>query len=303
MRYHNSMKRIYSRDIDEVDLLSNNAGNDRPLRLLYAGDDDIDRAAGYFACVMHDLGWEIDYICSEELPPSELCDPAALSRYDLIVLSDFGPDENHSPFMEAIASAHHRGVPFLMIGGWGSFCGDNNWYLGNPVADILPVDLRRGDDRVNHWQGIALSPAPDAPPALADLPWDRPPLVAGCNRLIPGRNSRVLLTGAPLQLGPGGTPATAEGEPEPPLPLLIRRDRSWALAFDLAPHWIAGMVDWGNERRSLELGRAEYLPGSEERGVFPAARKLGVEVGNYYIAFIRNLIEMIMEGNDGRYHK
>ena len=46
-----------------------------------------------------------------------------------------------------------------------------------------------------------------------------------------------------------------------------------AFATDFAPHWVGGLVDWGDGRTS---GQAE---GS-----------VGIEVGNWYARFVANLV-------------
>jgi uncharacterized membrane protein len=59
-------------------------------------------------------------------------------------------------------------------------------------------------------------------------------------------------------------------------PLLIvgqyGQGRTAALATDVAPHWIGGMVDWG-DRRVVQNVAGE-----------------SVEVGNWYAEFFRNLL-------------
>ncbi len=285
------MKRIYGSNIEEVDLLSNNPAVETQKRCLYAGDDDIDRAAGYVCAVLHDGGWEIDYVCSGEIPPNQYCDPDYLLRFDVIILSDYGAPEGSEAFLSAVASAHHRGAPLLMLGGWGSFCGDSDVYLGTPVAGVLPVDLVPGDDRFQPWQGIVVEPAGDAQD-FDELPWDRPPVIAGCNFLRPARNSQVLIKGRPLDLGGGADNLESGHAVVAELPLLIRRDHSFALAFDLAPHWVAGMVDWGRNRRKLEIARTEHISGSRKIGVFPVSREHSVELGEHYITFVQRLADL-----------
>jgi len=48
--------------------------------------------------------------------------------------------------------------------------------------------------------------------------------------------------------------------------------RTAALATDVAPHWVGGMVDWGDRRI------VQDLPGGF------------VEIGNWYAEFFRNLL-------------
>jgi hypothetical protein len=44
------------------------------------------------------------------------------------------------------------------------------------------------------------------------------------------------------------------------------------LATDVAPHWVGGFVDWGDQR------------------VAQAVANDGIEVGNWYARFFRNLL-------------
>jgi hypothetical protein len=56
----------------------------------------------------------------------------------------------------------------------------------------------------------------------------------------------------------------------------VGRGRTTVLAFDLAPHWVAGMVDWGLPRHELRL---------ENTGVW-------VEVGQTYREFVHTLLDL-----------
>ena len=48
--------------------------------------------------------------------------------------------------------------------------------------------------------------------------------------------------------------------------------RTAALATDVAPHWVGGFVDWGDQRIVQEVGGGM------------------IEVGNWYARFFRNLV-------------
>ena len=52
------------------------------------------------------------------------------------------------------------------------------------------------------------------------------------------------------------------------------RGRTAALATDLAPHWVGGLVDWGDGERVTA-----QAPGSWR-----------IEVGNFYSQFVANLL-------------
>jgi len=56
--------------------------------------------------------------------------------------------------------------------------------------------------------------------------------------------------------------------------------RTAALTTDLAPHWCGGWVDWGARRRAL-----------------PVTAEFGVEVGDLYVRFVRQLIQWLLSGS------
>jgi uncharacterized membrane protein len=59
-------------------------------------------------------------------------------------------------------------------------------------------------------------------------------------------------------------------------PLLVvgehGRGRTAALATDVAPHWVGGLVDWGDQRVVQQVGAGF------------------IDVGNWYARFFRNLL-------------
>ena len=50
------------------------------------------------------------------------------------------------------------------------------------------------------------------------------------------------------------------------------RGRTAALATDVAPHWVGGLVDWGDQRVVQDVGGGS------------------IDVGNWYARFFRNLL-------------
>jgi uncharacterized membrane protein len=238
-------------------------------RVLYAGDDDADRAAAYLLCLLCDAGYRVDYV-----PSPETLDRFPGPRPDLFILSDYPRSQVGDAVLAQVADAVEAGMHLLVIGGWESLHGRAGEYLNSPLDRVLPVRVTAGDDRVNTWQGVVVQQA--SPVGLfAALDWSRPPLVAGYNRLDPLPGAEVLLQGRHLTVSP--TPEAAFG---PPVPLACTREagrgRATVLAFDLAPHWVAGMVDWGLPRRELRL------PGT---GVW-------VEVGDAYRHFVRTFLDL-----------
>ncbi|HTH14656.1 MAG TPA: glutamine amidotransferase [Spirochaetia bacterium] len=238
-------------------------------RVLYAGDDDSDRAAAYLLSLLCDAGYRVDYLPS----------PQHLERFpqpapDLLILSDYPRTQVADPVLTQVADAVEAGMSLLVIGGWESLHGRAGEYLNSPLDRVLPVRVTAGDDRVNSWQGVVVQQALVTGP-FAALDWSRPPVVAGYNRLSPLPDAEILLVGRHLTIS--ATPEVTFG---PPVPLActrtVGRGRVTVLAFDLAPHWVAGMVDWGLPRRELRL---------ENTGVW-------VEVGRTYREFVHTLLDL-----------
>jgi uncharacterized membrane protein len=239
--------------------------------ILFCGDDDMHLAALYLAAIIHDAGYDLDYVPSGlDFPPG--LDPDA---YDLLILSDYPRERFHESQLRALKQSVLNGTALLMIGGWESFSGLNLEYTGTALSDILPVELHKADDRVNYDQGIIVEPAEEAPDIFKKIDWSRPPLIGGYNAFIPKAAAKVCLTGKKLCIsrqkdGPGFRICESD------IPLCVigkaGKGKVTALAFDLAPHWIGGMVDWGTERRRIDFD-----------GNF-------IEVGNKYIEFVHQLL-------------
>jgi len=222
-----------------------------PPRILYAGDDDIDRAAQYLGTLIHDAGYSFDYVPSSSPFPLTL----RPESYDLIIISDYPAHQFTTLMLEATAAAVRHGSALLMIGGWESFHGSAGEYAGSILETVLPVSLKKSDDRRNLSQGCIVLPAGQSV-FSSTLPWTDPPLVGGFNEFTPKAGSHVLLTGRPLRIR--NAPDLQAIVEDISVPLLVSADIdsgfAVALAFDLAPHWVGGFVDWGNRRVRATLG-------------------------------------------------
>lgn len=123
-----------------------------------------------------------------------------------------------------------------MIGGYLSFSGIDGRarYQSTSIADVLPVTMQDGDDRVELPQGV--TPQVDLPehPVLQGLsdPW---PQFLGYNRLRPASSGSVIARAgedAFLAVGAFG------------------RGRSAAFASDCGPHWgPRAFVEWAHYGR------------------------------------------------------
>lgn len=159
----------------------------------------------------------------------------ALSGVDVVVLSDVGAN---TFLLTKETFARSRVVPnrlqvlrqwvgngggLLMVGGYMSFSGIDGKarYGASPLADVLPVTLLDGDDRVEMPQGFAPRVVVEDHPALAGVNGEWPAML-GYNRLIPNDDATVLVRH-------GDDPILVVGR--------FERGRTAAFASDLSPHW------------------------------------------------------------------
>jgi len=239
--------------------------------VLYCGDATLETGACYLGGVMAKLGIRFDYVPMEERFPEALLE----AGHRLVVLSDY-PSGNFPPRgLERLAQKVAEGTSLLMVGGWESFHGLVGNYQSSALAPVLPVDCLEADDRVNWCQGL-VPVVVIRHPILGELPWGEPPIVCGCNRVRAKSSATVVLALRPLQIRDG---RAALGEES--LPLLVTgthgKGRTAAVTTDFAPHWVGGMVDWGDTRVSAE-----------------ASGGRPVEVGHLYVAFLGNLLSWLL---------
>lgn len=241
-------------------------------RILFCGDDDVDMAAIYLAAIIRAEGYGLDYI------PSPLPIPNSLefNNYDLIILSDYPRDQIKDKRLEEICEVVKQGTSFLMIGGWESFTGLNIEYKNSPLEDILPVQLLDTDDRRNYDQGIAVIATDVNHPVCSGLDFDRPAVIGGYNEFEPKENAICVLCGRKIKISISDEVISTAVDHDK-IPLLIT-DRAGkgnvaALAFDLAPHWVGGFVDWGTERKHVDFADGF------------------IEVGDMYYKFVANLLK------------
>ena len=235
--------------------------------VLYCGDATLATGACYLGGVMSLAGIGFDYLEMEAPFPERLLE----KDYGLIILSDYPSGNFPTGVPEKIARRVEQGTSLLMIGGWESFHGLIGNYHTSALAPVLPVECLKEDDRINWCQGLipeVVSPHP----ILKGLPWDRPPLVCGCNRVKTKKESTMILTLRRLQIVKGKLSLEQES-----MPFLVTgtygKGRTGAVTTDFAPHWVGGLVDWGEERVTAQT---------------PGGRK--VEVGNHYVSFVQNIL-------------
>jgi uncharacterized membrane protein len=239
--------------------------------ILYLGDTSLTTAAGYLAGLMSLWRYGYDYVPSDV----EVNGQAAIPR-SLYIISDYPARLIDDAAQRQVVAGVEAGAGLIMVGGWESFHGVGGDWDRTPIAQILPVEIETADDRVNCDQP-ALVHCVDDHPICAGLPWDdRPPTVGGFNRFTPKPGTETVLEvhqfSAEFRSGEGVFTPTQRD------PLLVvgkhGRGRTAALATDLAPHWVGGLIDWGTGPR-ITATAPDSWP---------------IEVGENYARFIHNLL-------------
>jgi hypothetical protein len=241
--------------------------------VLYLGDSALSGGAAYLAGLMTAFGISYDYLPSDV----DLSSEQASEPRKLFILSDYPSSRMPVAVQEIILKqVHDHAAGLLMIGGWESFHGHGGNWDGTPIGQVLPVEISGEDDRINCDQPALVLKSSDH--AIVDeLPWNvRPPGIGGFNRVVVKPGSATLLLVQRLQVLFDG--ARFDFSPQDQDPLLVvgthGGGRTTALMTDLAPHWVGGLVDWGDGERVKA-----QAPGSWQ-----------IEVGNHYAQLVANLL-------------
>jgi hypothetical protein len=241
--------------------------------VLYLGDSALSGAAAYLAGLMTAFGVSYDYVPSDV----DLSSEQASEPRKLFILSDY-PSSRMPPAVQEIIlkQVHDHAAGLLMIGGWESFHGHGGNWDGTPIGNALPVEISSEDDRINCDQP-ALVLAGESHEITAELPWaSRPPTIGGFNRVIsrPGSATLLIVQRFQATFDAGRFNFTADEQD----PLLVIGAHGFgltaALMSDLSPHWVGGLVDWGDAERVKA-----QAPGG-----------WSIEVGNLYSQFVANLL-------------
>jgi len=240
-----------------------------PQKVCYLGDDFLSGAAGYLAGVMLHHGIEFDYVPSAERPPESF----SRTPYALYVVSDYPAARFDPADVRHIVNRVREGAGLLMLGGWESFYGRVGEYHRSPLAEALPVVMTDDDDRVNCPQPCLIRKVSDHP-IVDGLPWDRPPCIGGFNILKAKQGGQIVLGAVRFDSRIENRDFQFSRRDESPLLIAgqFGRGRTAALATDAAPHWVGGLVDWGDGRIVQNVAEGQ------------------IEVGNWYARFFRNLL-------------
>ena len=240
-------------------------------RILFLGEGALSGPARYLAAILRWSSFPFDHLEDEEEIPREWFK----RRYDAIILSDYRyagfTVGSESWFVQQV----DEGAGLLMVGGWASFTGLVGHYKGSSIENLLPVRCVHGDDRVNRASGAVLLPVMDHP-ATKDLTWSKPPIVCGYHHIQVKEKANTLLAFHDLDFTEG-IPQLGASHPA----LVVGsagRGRTAAFLTDCAPHWAGGLVDWGDQRVTVKLGRHN-----------------SVEAGDQYLQFFNQLLKWIVK--------
>ncbi len=238
-------------------------------RICYLGDDDLGGAAIYLAGVMTHFGLPFEHVQSTDSPDDEF-----LSRRDrLYVISDYPAERFQPGQMEYIAECVRQGSGLVMFGGWESFHGRLGEYHCSPLVEVLPVEMADEDDRRNQAQPCLIKKTAEHA-ILGDIPWQTPPGIGGFNAFRAKPDAETLLSSVRFSVDCRADVFTFTPGDEAPLLVVGKhgQGRTAALATDVAPHWVGGLVDWGNRRVVQDVGD-DFI-----------------DVGNWYAQFFRQLL-------------
>ncbi len=188
-------------------------------------------------------GWEVEYqpahVAARDFPSTV----EDLSKYQCVVLSDIGANTlllHPDTFvrskalpnrLHAIRDYVAAGGGFVMIGGYLTFQGidGKGQYQGSAIEDIMPVNLKANDDRIEVPQGVT--------PTVQDVDH---PIVSGLSKEWPellGYNQVHMKAEGTLVATAGEDPLIACG--------LFGEGRTVAFTSDCAPHWAPeNFVTW-----------------------------------------------------------
>jgi hypothetical protein len=237
----------------------------------YCGDTSLRTAASYLAGLLTDAGWNWEYVASDQ--PLMAATVATPPR--LVIFSDYPAARLSAEMQQQIVEWVRAGTGLLMIGGWESYHGLGGDWDRSAIAAVLPAEVHHEDDRVNFAQSAFVSVV-NPHPCVSGLPWEAcPPAIGGLNRVTARAGSTTVLAAHPLKL----SRENGVWSPvwERPLPLLVvgtkGLGRVAAITTDVAPHWVGGLVDWGDRRVSAQAIGGE-----------------AIEVGNWYAQFWQQLL-------------
>ena len=179
----------------------------------------------------HEVTFMPSHVAAESFPFTA----SGLDAYDVVLLSDIGsntllvPPATFARFeakpnrLVVLRDWVRAGGGFAMIGGYLSFQGIEAKanYRGTPIADVLPVELQHGDDRVELPEHPRAAVVDDTHPVTAGIAEQWPALL-GYQRFTAKPDASVLVE-------VNGDPLVVAGH--------AGAGRTLAYASDIGPHW------------------------------------------------------------------
>lgn len=240
--------------------------------ILYLGDTTLKEAGSYLAGVMSHHNISFDYLPSDQ----QFGDTFLNNKYQAVIISDYPAENFSTEQINTIVEQVTAGLGLLMIGGWESFTGAKGEYTDTKLSQVLPVIMQSADDRVNCF-APCLAEKMKEHEILSSLPFEEnTPSIGGFNRLKSKPDSNTILLARRFKASyvNGNFTVTSLEDPDPLLVVSsYKQGRVCAFATDVAPHWVGGLVDWGNSRVKAQG------PGANP-----------IEVGNWYAALLANMI-------------
>ena len=151
--------------------------------------------------------FNIDYLKGHEASENFPCKIDAIKKYSAIIFSDIGSNsillhpkvwrkgETFPNRLQLVKKYVELGGSFLMVGGYLSFQGINGSarYKDTPIEDILPVDIKSYDDRIEIPQGFKIKIKNEDHEILNGLKGNWPPLL-GLNQVVASKGSQTIVS-------------------------------------------------------------------------------------------------------------
>lgn len=196
-----------------------------------------------YANALRQHGWNVDYIPAHAIETQFPTDPAWIEKYDLITISDvgvnsflltrnvFNKSNTEGNRLSIIRDHVEGGAGLLMVGGYLSFSGIDAKarYADSPLADLLPVDVLRVDDRAEHPEGAQIAVLAADHEALGGVGTEWPAML--------GYNVTTAKSGAEVLATINGDPLVAT--------ITAGKGRAAVFTSDMSPHWAPpAFMEW-----------------------------------------------------------
>ena len=158
----------------------------------------------FFINKVKEHGVDLDFMPNHEVSVKFPLTMEALRKYDVVIISDAPADslllhpntlagDVMPNRLSLLVEYVMNGSGLLMIGGWMSFCGFQGKarYNLSPLADIFPIKMYSGDDRMEVPEGAYPKVLVPTHPILNDIP-EEWPVFLGYNKLFHDRGTTIM---------------------------------------------------------------------------------------------------------------